>query len=153
MFCKKISITAILLISLSMFSQERVTKRIENTVFMTPTNSLNLEHKYGDINIYGWEKDSLSITVEVEVNDKDEDQAIELLNRIEFGFKTIGEIMDVSTIISDKNNNVFTKYFNKANPIDSHKGNVRINYTIYLPKNSRIEINNKFGDIILNDFS
>ena len=29
MFCKKISITAILLISLSMFSQERVTKRIE----------------------------------------------------------------------------------------------------------------------------
>ena len=152
MFCKKISITAIFLISLSIFSQERVTKKIENTVFMTTSNSLNLEHKYGDVIVNGWNKDSLSILVEVEVNDKNEDQASELLNRIEFELKTIGDVINVSTKISDKNSSVFTKYFNKANPIDSHKGNVKINYVIYLPKNAAIEISNKFGDVVLNDW-
>ena len=62
---KNIVLGLALIIGFSIQAQERVSKIIEETYAMSNTNTLNLDHKYGDININGWEKDSIAIVVNI----------------------------------------------------------------------------------------
>ena len=141
-----------LIIGFSMQAQERVSKKIEKTYAMTNANTLNLDHKYGDININGWEKDSIAIVVNIEVTHKKREEADELLDRIQLSTKMVGELMDISAKLEDRSSNAFSRYFNKANPIDPDKSHINIDYTIYLPKSVTITLSNKFGDVILTDW-
>ena len=149
---KNIVLGLALIIGFSIQGQERVSKIIEETYAMSNANPLNLDHKYGDININGWEKDSISIVINVEVNHKKKEVADDLLNRIQLSTRMVGELIDISAKLEDQSSSAFSRYFNKANPIDSDKSHINIDYTIYLPKNATITISNKFGDVILTDW-
>lgn len=149
---KKIVLGLTLITGFSMQAQERVSKRIEKTYTMTNSNELNLDHKYGDININGWEKDSIAIVVNIEVTHKKREEADKLLDRIHLSTKMVGELIDISTKLEEQNSNAFSRYFNKANPIDLDKSRINIDYTIYLPNTVAIALSNKFGDVTLTDW-
>ena len=150
---KKLVLGLTLIIGFSIQAQERVSKKIEKTYAMTNANGLNLDHKYGDININGWEKDSIAIVVNIEVTHKKREEADKLLDRIQLSTKMVGELIDISTKLQEQNSSAFSRYFNKANPIDLDKSHINIDYTIYLPKSVTIAISNKFGDVILTDWN
>ncbi len=149
---KKIVLGLTLIIGFSIQAQQRVSKKIEKTYAMTSLNELNLDHKYGDININGWEKDSIAIVVNIEVTHMKKEEADELLDRIQLSTKIVGELIDISTKLQEQNSSAFSRYFNKANPIDLDKTHINIDYNIYLPKSVTIAISNKFGDVILTDW-
>ncbi|AUP77407.1 hypothetical protein C1H87_01190 [Flavivirga eckloniae] len=152
-FYKKIAPIILLLLSFSMFSQEVLTKTIEETHKMTNAGELHLENKYGNVNLNGWDKNEISIKIDISTNNKKRDNAKELLDRITANIKKASDYISITSEISEKNPSLFSKYFNKVNPFEFDKSNVEINYTIYLPINAEIDITNKFGDVIIENWT
>ncbi len=153
-FCKKllIVITAVMTANV-IVAQEKVSKRVTHDYPLTNAGELQLDSKYGDIKINGWDKNSISITVDITVTHKKLDNAQSLLERISPEFKSMADFVGIRTQIKDKNEGFFAKYLSKANPYDFDRSNVQINYTIYLPANAELDITNKFGDVILDAWS
>ncbi|WP_128755320.1 hypothetical protein [Aquimarina sediminis] len=134
------------------WAQEKVSKKIEKTYSLTNAGELHLVNKYGNVIINGWEKKHTQIDVKIQVTKKKKEDALELLKRIHPEFKNTEDFISIISIIEEKDNSVFTKFFNKANPFDFDKGNIQIDYTVYLPSNAEINITNKFGDIIISNW-
>lgn len=153
-FYKQITVLLLILLSsLVIEAQESVSKKIVKKFAFTNQGDLTIDSKYGDIVINGWEKDSIVITANIKVTDKKLDNAKDLLERIQPQTKVVGSLATITSEIVAKNESFISNYFNKNNPLDYDKTNVQINYTIYLPKNSALNINNKFGDVIIENFS
>ena len=133
-------------------AQNKFSKTIEKTLAMSVNNEFQIENKYGDIEITGWDKNSIEIIANIQVFDKKDDQALDLLNRIQSEIKIIGDVILVKSEIVDKNPNAMSSFFNRINPIVLDKSNVQINYTIHLPKNVKTDLNNRFGDVMVNNY-
>ncbi|NMH89551.1 hypothetical protein [Flavivirga algicola] len=136
-----------------MYSQEVLTKTIEEIYEMTNAGELQLDNKYGNVTINGWEENDISIKINVKVTNKKKENARNLLNRIVANIKAVDDYVSITSEILEKNTSLFSKYFNKVNPFEFDKSNVEINYTIYLPTNAEINITNKFGDIIIDNWT
>lgn len=134
-------------------AQETLTKKTDKTLSFTNEGELYVDNKYGDILINGWERDSISIVLDIKVSHKKLDQAQSLIDRIEPSIKMVGNATYITSEIIKKNGSMISKYFNKANPIELNKSNVQIDYTIYLPSKASIDIKNKFGDVIIDDYN
>jgi len=134
-------------------AQKVASKAIEKTYDMTNAGELYIKNKYGDIIVNGWEKNTIKIVTNISVKHKKKENAENLLNRISVSIKKTNDFIHISSEIADKKTGFFTKYFNKANPFDFDKSNIQINYKIYLPSNAEIAITNKFGDVIIDDYT
>lgn len=144
---------AVALMANLMIAQEKVSKTISETFELTNVGELQLDNKYGNITIHGWSKNNISVTVDITTAHKKRENAQDLLDRIEPKIKTMSDFVAISSEIAEKNKGFFAEYFNKANPFDFDRSNVQINYTIYLPANAVVDIKNKFGDVILEDWT
>lgn len=144
---------AVSLATFTLAAQIEVSKKISETFTMTNAGELHIDNKYGDIVINGWDEDTISIDVEIMVTHKKRDNAESLLERINPNIRAVNGFVSVTSEISDKNDGFFAKYFNKANPFDYDKSNIQINYTIYMPSKAELEITNKFGDVIIGDWT
>ncbi|WP_422080287.1 hypothetical protein [Ulvibacterium sp.] len=134
-------------------AQEEVSKQLRETYEMTNSGELYLENKYGDVTITGWDRDNVSITVDITVTHRKLENAKNLLDRISLNIREIEDFITVTSEIAEKNTGFFARYFNKANPFDFDRSNVQIDYTIQLPENAELDITNKFGDVIIGDWS
>ncbi|RAJ15870.1 hypothetical protein [Arenibacter echinorum] len=144
---------ALVLMANLMMGQEKVSKTISETFEMTNAGELQVDNKYGNIAIHGWSKNNIAITVDIVTSHKKRENAQNLLDRIEPRIKTMSDFVAITSEISEKNKGFLAEYFNKANPFDFDRSNVQINYSIYLPANAVVDITNKFGDVILEDWT
>ena len=133
-------------------SQEIVSKTIQKNVPITLDGTFYIDNKYGNISINGWDNNTAEITTVVKVFNKKESEALALLERIQPEIKIIGDFIYVESKILEKKGNVFSRYFDKANPLKLDKNNIQIDYEINLPKSIALEITNKFGDVIIESF-
>ncbi|WP_344929643.1 hypothetical protein [Aquimarina addita] len=134
-------------------AQEEVSKIIEKSYDLTNVGELQLENKYGNININGWDQNKIQIKINVIVNKKEKEYAQDLLNRIKPSISYSKEFISIFSYIEEKENGFFSKLLNRANPFDFDKGNIQINYDINLPINAEVQITNKFGDIFTNGWN
>lgn len=150
---KKIAVVTFLALSFSIHAQETLTKKIEKTFKLNNTGELHLDNKYGNITINGWNENKATITLDIKVTNKKKDNAKTLLDRIEANIRTANNFISIESEISERNTSFFSRYFNKLNPFEFDKGNVEINYTVYLPVNAEIDVTNKFGDVIIDNWT
>lgn len=152
LFYKNIINALLVLMSCAVFGQNKVSKEIKKTAAFYNNGQLYLENKYGDIFIDGWDKDIIEITVEIEAKGKNLEKAKELLNRINPEIEISGNVIMLKSHISEREQGFFNKYIRKVDAFNSEKTNTNINYRIYLPKQAEIEINNKYGDVIITNW-
>jgi hypothetical protein len=103
-------------------------------------------NKYGDVNITNWEKDMVSIDVTVTVDHRKEEKARELLDEIIINFAQEGNKIMAETD--------FDKSFNRSGGLfdfDSDTKEFSIDYTIKMPKYLSIELENKYGDVFIDE--
>ncbi|MFS4455493.1 hypothetical protein [Maribacter sp. 2304DJ31-5] len=152
-YCKKLLLPVIaIFLGHMIVAQEKVFKQLTESYPMTDSGELHLENKYGDINIYGWDKEEISISIAISVTHKKKANAEDLIKRIDPKITGSDNFVDIAFKIAEKNDNFFTKYFNKANPFDPDRNNVEIDYTVYMPIRAQLKITNKFGDVIIEDW-
>lgn len=133
-------------------AQERVSKKISKKYAMSNWGELQLNNKYGDINLFGWDKDEVTIDITITVRHKKNEGAKELLKRIQPVFKEGDDFVSASYQILEKNSSFFSKLFEEANPFDMNRSNIQIDYEVYMPEKADLNIINMFGDVILDNW-
>lgn len=152
LYKKLLLFAAALVFGLTVTAQEKVSKKVTKTYKFTPGGELHLENKYGNITVYGWNKNEVSITVNMTVTHKKKENATDLLNRIAPVINSGDNYLSVNYEISDKSTGFFTNLFEKANPFDFDRSNVQIDYKVYMPQKTILDIINKFGDVLIEDW-
>lgn len=151
--CKKLLwFVLALVLGQSAMAQEKVSKKIVKTFAMTDAGELHLENKYGTINLFGWDKDEVSISIAIMVSHKKKENAEDFLNRIQPVIRNSDNYVSISYEIAEKSNGFFANLFDRANPFDFDRSNVQIDYTIYMPARAELEVTNAFGDVIIEDW-
>lgn len=151
--CKKLLWFALILVlGHSVTAQEKVTKKIAKTYAMTDTGELYLENKYGNINLFGWEKDEVSVSINIVVSHRKKENAEDLMKRIRPVIRDSDNYVSISYEIAEKSSGFFTNLFDKANPFDFDRSNIQIDYTIYMPAKAGLDVANTFGDVIIEDW-
>jgi len=151
--CKKLLWVALALtLGQGVIAQETVSKKIEKTYKMTNTGELHLQNKYGNINLFGWDKEETSVVISIIVNHRKKENAQDLLKRISPVIREGDNYVSVTYEITDKSSSFFGNLFEKANPFDYDRSNIQIDYTIYVPIKAELTIANTFGDVIIEDW-
>ena len=116
--CKKLLWLAIALVLGSFVTaQEIVSKKIEESYTMNNSGELQLENKYGKVNLYGWDKDEVSVSIAITVNHRKRETAEELLRRIQPNLRASDNLVSMNYEIIDKSSGWFGNLFDKANPL------------------------------------
>ncbi|WP_420603078.1 hypothetical protein [Flagellimonas sp.] len=137
------------LLTLTVFAQSERSKKWEKTYDLSPTGTVQIENKYGNVVINGWDKEELKVSIAIKVTHRKDENAKKLLDRIQPKVTLAGDFIKVTSEIVDKSSSLFSRYFNKANPFDFDKSNIQIDYEVYMPLNAELGITNKFGDVII----
>jgi len=134
-------------------AQEHVSKKIERSFPLSEDGELMLENKYGKINIKGWELDQVSVKINIQVSHRRYDTAKDLLERINPKVNSSGGYVSIVSEIANKNAGWFADFFNRTNPIDIDRSRVQIDYEVFLPKKAKLKVTNRFGDVLVEDWT
>ena len=133
---------SILVFSVSFGRNEEYSKVYNKEYKVTPGSKLNLENKYGNIDVMNWDKDMISVKVVLKVNASSKEKADKLFDQIDIDFSQTGDEISVKTEFSDDFGKMFRNMDN--NLIDIH-------YTVNMPKTIPLDLINKYGNVFINE--
>jgi len=114
------------------FSKE---KNISKSFDVNADAQVDITNSYGNINVYLWDENKISIQVTIKVSGNNEKKTMERLNDIEISFQSSSSKVIAATEFSGKN-------WSGNNNLS-----YEINYVVKIPKNGSIDLNNKYGNI------
>ncbi|MGD2034767.1 MAG: DUF4097 family beta strand repeat-containing protein [Bacteroidales bacterium] len=126
------------------FSQEDVVENIEKTFPVSKNTMLNIDTKYGDVDIRDWEKREVNIEVKIIIHDLNSQKARQVLENIDIDIHEEGNDIYVRTSFDDD----FFRIIGNDYHTDNKK--FEINYVIQMPSDLRVTLNNKYGNIFIN---
>lgn len=109
--------------------------------------SVEITNKYGKINIITWNKDSVQIGVDLRISTNNYQKTQKLKNNISFEFTSAKNTIVAKTNFASSSG-VISDFVDAFIPSNQ----VVINYMVYLPNNVNLKVDNKFGDIYIDDF-
>ena len=114
-------------------------KEVKKAYFVNSDAGIDIRNSYGNVFVTTWDEDKIELNVIIKVSGDNEDWVTKRLDGINIDIEALKTLVTASTEISNSNTNN-----NKNNSIE-------INYTLKIPKNSSVKINNKYGTIITTD--
>lgn len=127
--------------------QERVAKTYQKDFALTDNSNIYLENRFGQMNIENWDKNSISITIEIKVDYPEGDKAARLLKAINIEFSQVGNDISAITKIDED----FMRSWNHL--FDSDSKDFSVDWEVKMPKQSSITLVNKYGDIFVNELT
>jgi len=113
--------------------------------------TLNIVNKYGKVSILQWDKDSVSIKVDITVRSKDSTKLRSIISSIEVEFQANQYYISAKTVIGKNLPPLLFDLQNIAQILTASDSQVTINYTINAPSYINIVIDNKYGDVFANN--
>jgi hypothetical protein len=149
-----ISIILILLISSSLSAQNDFeTHTFIKTVPVSTETFLEVSNKYGTIQITPWKKDSACIRAEVKAYAKDPSKIRKMFDGVKVNFTDTKYLVKAQTDFSSNINMLFESFKGMTSKIISYDSHVEINYYISIPEYLNLKIENKYGDVYMEDNS
>lgn len=121
------------------------TKEYSREFQVTNSTKLMVENRFGQVNIQNWDKNAISIYVQVKVDNSNTTRAKVLLNAINVEFFQDGDIVKAITTFNEEFSRANRKLFQMSND------ELSIDYTIKMPRDVDVQIENKFGDVYINE--
>lgn len=112
--------------------------------------TLEIENKFGTILIVPWKKDSVQITADIFLEAKSTSRLRKLKNEVEVDFTGSSRYIIARTKIGDSGSRIASELRALSNTLGSNS-RVEINYTVYVPDYINLVLNNKFGNIYIDD--
>jgi len=113
--------------------------------------TLEIQNKYGKIQVLSWEKDSVSIDVDVQVSESSASKLKKLKDDISIDFTGTKGYIIVKSEFKSESGRLASELKSISHTITGSNKHVEINYTVKVPAYMDIVLNNKFGDIYLDD--
>ncbi|HVV53672.1 MAG TPA: hypothetical protein VHC47_00010 [Mucilaginibacter sp.] len=122
-------------------------KNYSKTYPMDANDHLSVENKFGKVTVNTWAKNEVKVDVEIKVYAGDDGTAQKMLDAISISDSKDGDAVSFHTNFGSSNS--MWGLFNNMN--DRHKAEV--NYTIYMPANNGLNIDNRYGSTEVPDFN
>jgi len=141
--------------SLAAFATEKETYSDERfhtkTMAALPDATLDITNKYGDVVVNTWEKDSIKIEISLKATARKEDVLADLMNNTAFNIGGTPGYMYAETVLHSSSG-IVKKGFQEVNLSVLGGRELEVNYTVYVPAKTRLNIDNKFGNVTLGVF-
>ena len=115
-------------------------KNINKAYIVNNDAGINIDNSYGNIFVTTWNEDKIEIEVIIKVSGDNEKWVNQKLDAIDVNLTALKSMVTAKTI--------FENNFIKSN---GRNNNFEINYTIKIPKNGSVMLNNKYGNISTTD--
>lgn len=137
---------------ISVQAQFTETREFVKRFKVNPDTKIEITNKYGRIELNKWEKDSVVIRFRMEINEKKKDRLDKTLGNLDFDITNTAPYLIVKTQV-DKNRSQLESEFNHfKETILQTNGSIRIDMKVWLPDNHNLRLENKFGDIVMEDY-
>ncbi len=125
-------------------------KRSYNKSFhVTREMSLEVNNKYGTIQITPWNKDSVSVRVEVEANSSSLDRLHKMFNGININITGSSFQVRAESEFNQNIDILFESFKGMTNKLIPYESRLQINYFISVPEYLDMQITNKYGDVYM----
>ncbi|MFC2090094.1 hypothetical protein ACFLT1_04895 [Bacteroidota bacterium] len=114
---------------------QKAEKEISNDYSISKGYTLDIENKYGSIEIVNWDQDELSVVVHIEVEAASQAKADKLLESIEINISEEGKGVNYETKIGE------TKLGNKTK--------IKVAYEVKAPAYMNVDLEQAYGNIFL----
>jgi hypothetical protein len=115
-------------------------KNIKKAYFVNSDAGINIDNSYGTIYVTTWDEDKVELDILIKATGNSEKWVNKRIDDIDVDINALKNMVSAKTIIGKSD------FYNNGNT-----NSFEINYTIKIPKNGSINLNNKYGDIITTD--
>ncbi len=116
-------------------------KRINKSFKVKTTDELSIENKFGKVHINTWDKNEITVDIEIIARASTDSRAQQVLDLIDVQVNESSNLISFRTQIDDMHN---------KNWGNNNKG-FEINYTVSMPKRNPLTLKNSYGDVYLAD--
>ena len=132
-------------------------KIISKSYTVDSKDKLSINNQHGEVKVELWNKNEIKVDITITGYGNSEKKAQELLDNVEIIDKKEGEKISFKTLIDSDNNswhwgNNWSWKSDKKEDGNIKKG-VEVNYMIYMPRTNSLTVSNKYGKIIIAQFS
>jgi len=117
----------------------------------TGETSLQVINKYGNIHILPWDKDSIRFEIDIKVESNKQSKVEKTYENIEIEFSESSYYVIAQTVFGNKKNAFWADVSDFTNSMLNSGSNAQIDYTVYIPSNIELNIENKFGNVYMTD--
>lgn len=133
-------------------TESEKTKRIVKTYALSAATYVEIENKYGDIDVEVWDKDSIKFDILITVHSDKEDELADMLKQVQINLKATSAFVLATTDWSEEVG-LFKKEILKINQKVKSNSRFTINYKIKIPERIDLSLTNKFGNIFMSNYS
>ncbi|MEO6524839.1 MAG: hypothetical protein ABIN91_24350 [Mucilaginibacter sp.] len=124
------------------------TKTFSKSYSVSSGDKLQINNSYGKVTVNTWNKNEFKVDVEIKGIANEEEDAQKLLDGITINDNKDNGVISFTTKIESQNH----QWGSWSNNGKSYVNKAVVNYTVYMPSKSALEIKNRFGAVTLPDF-
>jgi hypothetical protein len=128
------------------FSEKRIFRK---SVHVNRDMKLEVDNKYGTIQITPWDKDSVSVRAEVEANSSNLERLHKMFQGIDVNISETSFLVRAETEFTQNINLLFETFKGMTKKIIPSESSIQINYYISAPEYMNMKIVNKYGNVYL----
>ena len=123
--------------------QDEQTKKFSNQYDANKNTILQLNNKYGNIDIRDWDENEISVEVTIVLKNVTSQRAEQIFEKVDIDFSKDGNVISVSTNYDEE----FFRMVNKDQFFNEKK--FEVNYLVKLPSYIKVEAVNKYGNVYI----
>lgn len=142
----------VLSLDLSAAVDTKLTKSIEKKYKVSSAVNIDIENKYGQVIVNTWSKDSVVVKIKVTAFGKNDSDTKKTLGRVDFDFNQVSNFITIQTVFN-RSTGTFKELFKSIGDYSKSllsKNKLQVDYEIYIPEKSALDLENKFGDVYIN---
>ena len=149
----RFSLSTILLLCATIMVAQNIEKHkvITRAYPITKDTQIQIDNKYGNIQVVNWNKDSVKFEIDITVSGRKYEKVLKTFVYIDVDFAGNQYYASAKTIFKNDKSNFWSDVADLTNSILKGGNNAEINYTVYMPGTNALEIKNKFGNVYLSD--
>lgn len=124
----------------------RESKHIGRSFKVTPSTTVDITNKYGKIHIMPWNNDSVEFEIDIQVGADDPNKLKNLMANIDVDFVATQYYVTAKTNFGE--DDFWNQLIETFIPSESH---VVVDYTIRIPNYVNLKLDNKYGDVYVDD--
>lgn len=155
MNCKPIITGLLLLLTFNRAAAQNAseTRTYMKTFPVGKETTLEVANKYGTIEITTWKKDSAYIRAELKAYAPTQEKIKPLFDGITIDIKEAGSVLRAQTLFAQSFARLFEGFKGMTSKIIDYDSRLEINYFINVPEYLNIKIDNRYGDVYMENCS
>ena len=115
-------------------------KNIKKAYYVNPDAILSIDNSYGTISVTTWNEDKIELDISIKVSGDNENWVNQRIETIAVDIVALKGMISAKTILG-----------NSSYKGQGKNNSFEINYTLKIPKNGSVKLNNKYGNISTSD--